>query len=112
MIAIIAHKVVSLLCNIIVVDNCVESNDGCTQTCTNTTGSFSCFCGPGYILTGDRHSCTDIDECTEDIDGCNQTCVNTVGSYTCSCYSGYHLENDEQICNSESLYAMGPSIYC
>ena len=89
------------------IDECIEGTNGCAQTCTNMIGSYSCSCGPGYLLTDDSHTCMDIDECAEDTDGCNQTCVNTVGSYTCSCDSGYLLASDEQMCNGESY-----STYC
>lgn len=83
------------------VDECVENTNGCAHTCTNTRGSYSCSCDPGYRLASDRHSCADIDECAEDTDGCNQTCINTVGSYMCSCDSGYRLASDKQKCNGK-----------
>ena len=88
------------------IDECVESTSGCTHICTNTHGSYSCSCNPGYRLASDRHSCVDTDECTEDTDGCNQTCINTVGSYICSCDSGYRLASDNQMCNGK------PYPYC
>jgi hypothetical protein len=58
-------------------------------TCTNTVGSFTCACKPGY--SGDGQSCTDINECSQGTDTCHAdaTCTNTVGSFTCECNLGY-----------------------
>ena len=86
---------------IIDIDECADNTNGCTQTCVNTRGSYSCSCDPGYRLASDGRSCTDIDECIEGIDSCNQTCLNTVGNYTCSCESGYRLAGDKQMCNGK-----------
>lgn len=72
-------------------DECALATDNCATdaACTNTPGSFSCSCNPGYA--GDGVTCTDQDECalaTDDCDG-NATCANTPGSFTCTCHSGY-----------------------
>ena len=83
------------------IDECAESTNGCTQTCINTHGSYSCSCDAGYRLASDGRSCIDIDECAEDTDRCNQTCINTVGNYTCSCKSGYRLASDKQMCDGK-----------
>ena len=42
------------------VDECAENRDNCTQNCTNTVGSFSCFCGLGFVLSHDRRTCQGI----------------------------------------------------
>ena len=84
------------------IDECIENDNDCAQTCVNTRGSYLCSCDPGYHLASDGHSCTDIDECDEDTDVCNQTCINTVGNYTCSCESGYRLASDKQMCNGKT----------
>lgn len=39
------------------IDECSEGSSGCTQQCTNTPGSFSCSCRPGYTLTHDQKTC-------------------------------------------------------
>jgi hypothetical protein len=49
------------------------------QTCTNSTGGFTCSCNSGYILNGDGLACDDIDECTANTDGCAQGCTNSTG---------------------------------
>lgn len=71
-------------------DECVGNNHDCSKNgiCTNTHGSYKCYCASGY--TGDGRSCADIDECSLS-HGCDSsaTCQNTDGSYTCSCINGY-----------------------
>ena len=39
------------------VDECSSNNDDCAQVCTNTPGSYTCGCNPGYELDGDGFSC-------------------------------------------------------
>ena len=39
------------------IDECSEGTDVCTQTCTNTIGSFICGCNYGYILYDDGFTC-------------------------------------------------------
>ena len=39
------------------VDECLSSNGGCGQACTNTDGSFQCSCDEGYILAADNLEC-------------------------------------------------------
>jgi hypothetical protein len=57
--------------------------------CSNTAGSYSCGCNPGY--SGDGKTCTDVNECLTNNGGCsaNATCSNTPGSNTCACKTGY-----------------------
>jgi fibulin 1/2 len=83
------------------VDECATNNGGCADTCTNTTGSFVCSCGPGYVLDANGHNCdtTDINECATNNGGCTQACTNTVGGFACSCASGYLLASDGVGCN-------------
>ena len=37
------------------VDEC--GADSCSQTCTNTQGSFTCGCNDGYVLNVDGTTC-------------------------------------------------------
>ena len=39
------------------IDECTEGTHQCQQNCHNTTGSYTCSCGPCYILGGDGRSC-------------------------------------------------------
>ena len=39
------------------IDECYEDTHNCTQTCTNTNGSYVCSCEPGYRLALDDHTC-------------------------------------------------------
>lgn len=40
------------------VNECALLNGQCTQTCTNTPGSFLCSCDSGYVLNSDGLTCT------------------------------------------------------
>ena len=39
------------------IDECSDGNNGCSQTCTNTIGSFVCGCNSSYLLDNDRVTC-------------------------------------------------------
>lgn len=67
------------------------------QECTNTLGSYSCSCGDGFVLEGER-DCGDVDECEEDNFECSDVCVNTFGGAYCSCPAGYSLSHDNKTC--------------
>ena len=42
------------------INECDESNGGCSHNCNNTEGSVGCFCRDGYILDGDGKNCSGI----------------------------------------------------
>ena len=39
------------------IDECSIGTDNCSQTCTNTKGSFTCGCNRGYLLDIDAATC-------------------------------------------------------
>ena len=39
------------------INECATLNGNCSQTCTNTNGSYYCSCSPGYILGGNNMTC-------------------------------------------------------
>ena len=39
------------------IDECEDDTDGCSHTCTNTQGSFTCGCNDGYVLNVDGTAC-------------------------------------------------------
>ncbi|CAH1777351.1 unnamed protein product [Owenia fusiformis] len=82
------------------IDECSASyDDGCTQVCMNTFGSYKCGCDPGYALSkDDNNNCTDIDECSTNNGMCQMTCINTIGSYSCECPAGLQLSKDGHTC--------------
>ena len=45
------------------VDECSEDTDGCSQTCSNTYGSFMCSCGSGFTLANDSLGCNGKNVC-------------------------------------------------
>ncbi|WP_338867742.1 EGF domain-containing protein [Myxococcus stipitatus] len=73
------------------INECTNGTATCSvnATCSNTQGSYTCACKPGY--TGNGRTCNDINECTNGTATCsvNATCSNTQGSYTCACKPGY-----------------------
>ena len=73
------------------VDECLATNGGCAQTCTNSVGAYACSCTSGYTLAADDHACDDVDECLTDNGGCSldATCTNTTGARTCACDPGF-----------------------
>ena len=38
-------------------DECAVGSSGCDHVCSNTNGSFSCSCHPGYFLDSDGKTC-------------------------------------------------------
>jgi uncharacterized repeat protein (TIGR01451 family) len=81
------------------VDECAEGTDNCdaNASCTNTPGSFTCECNPGF--TGDGVTCVDIDECLSSPCQNGGTCSNNPGSYTCTCPAGFDGVNCENNIN-------------
>ncbi len=62
-----------------------EAICGAGFACTNTPGSYTCSCSPGFeLLDG---ACVEIDECAAGTHACDAsaTCENLVGSYRCAC---------------------------
>lgn len=57
-------------------------------------------CPPGFGLSADNVTCTDLNECDLEPALCSQKCLNTNGSYTCSCKDGYRLQSDNTTCNN------------
>ena len=41
----------------VVVSECGFNNGGCSQKCSNSSGSFVCSCREGFVLLSDGFSC-------------------------------------------------------
>ncbi|XP_070141824.1 latent-transforming growth factor beta-binding protein 4 isoform X2 [Drosophila kikkawai] len=68
------------------IDECQESNGGCSEICNNLPGGFQCACQKGYEIDASTgKSCIDIDECAnpELSSDCQAGCENLPGSYRC-----------------------------
>ena len=39
------------------INECTEGTSGCSHTCSNTVGSYTCSCRTGYRLARDNHGC-------------------------------------------------------
>lgn len=87
-------------------DECLSGHDcAVAATCTNTPGSFSCACDPGF--SGDGRTCTDDDECASGAHDCaaDATCTNTPGTWTCACDAGF--SGDGRVCDDVDECAAG-----
>ncbi|XP_071475863.1 adhesion G protein-coupled receptor E2-like [Marmota flaviventris] len=76
------------------VDECKQNPRICKgrSTCTNTQGSYTCQCLPGFELNPeDPKLCTDVNECTSGQNPCHKSthCLNQVGGYQCRCRPGW-----------------------
>eukprot|EP00933_Yihiella_yeosuensis_P016770 TRINITY_DN141_c2_g1_i1.p1 TRINITY_DN141_c2_g1~~TRINITY_DN141_c2_g1_i1.p1 ORF type:complete len:521 (+),score=94.56 TRINITY_DN141_c2_g1_i1:228-1565(+) len=83
--------------------------------CSNTFGSFTCRCKPGYTGTGNNTNCVNINECTTapwfnatmNHTACDPaaTCTDTVGSFMCKCKVGF--TGDGKTCSNIDECALG-----
>ena len=107
--------------NTIDINECLLNQTSCSQTCTNTNGSYTCSCRVGFLINADNRTCngkfnvnmkitlftpfnaTDINECNSSNGGCSHACNNTIGSYICSCRTGYQLDVGGTKCTRKSL---------
>ncbi|XP_041673606.1 neurogenic locus notch homolog protein 1-like isoform X3 [Drosophila eugracilis] len=86
--------------------NCVDKDENeCKQRpcdvfahCTNTLGSFTCTCFPGY--RGNGFHCEDIDECQDPAIAArcveNAECCNLPAHFLCKCKDGYEGDGEVQ----------------
>ncbi|CAH1101058.1 unnamed protein product [Psylliodes chrysocephalus] len=66
------------------IDECLQSNGGCSHICINTLGRSFCSCPSGLELSSDWKTCQDINECQNDhVSKTCKNCLNTQGSYIC-----------------------------
>ena len=72
------------------IDECALQIDNCPMdiNCTNTIGSYTCECDPGFCWS--EQICSK-DECELNIHNCDiqATCINTPDSYKCSWDAGF-----------------------
>ncbi|XP_064595605.1 uncharacterized protein LOC135462159 isoform X2 [Liolophura sinensis] len=80
------------------VDECSNNNGDCQHTCTNSPGSHTCSCKPGFSTEDQGKTCHDIEECAVDNGGCDHNCHNSAGSFSCSCDSGYSTPDQGSTC--------------
>lgn len=78
----------------------MANNGGCEHECVNTIGTYYCRCWPGFELSGDGNTCSDIDECAVSNGGCSDRCVNSPGGFRCDCPSDLYLHADGRTCGS------------
>ncbi|RLU27266.1 hypothetical protein DMN91_001067 [Ooceraea biroi] len=78
------------------VDECLESEHGCSQLCINKYGSYRCDCEIGWILKNDGFTCIKFNHCFNST--CSHSCISTSLSYKCECPLGYILNEDGNTC--------------
>lgn len=96
----------------------MNDENHCNQLCTNTYGSYLCYCEEGYELAIEggftcigwymiclwhnyyyiRYIDIDSDECLVNNGGCDQECNNYEGGYSCTCEEGFRLDDDNVTC--------------
>ncbi|CAM4506399.1 unnamed protein product [Leuciscus chuanchicus] len=98
---------------------------GCSQTCHNLPGSFSCSCEKGFY-THDNIHCNDINECVLYPSVCVEPsqCINSPGTFECRCPLGYRYnttsrecvdvdECEQEVCEGECVNTAGSfSCHC
>ncbi|XP_056100138.1 vitamin K-dependent protein S [Rhinichthys klamathensis goyatoka] len=98
---------------------------GCSQTCHNLPGSFSCSCEKGFY-THDNIHCNDINECVLYPSVCVEPsqCINAPGTFECRCPLGYRYnttlrecvdvdECEQEACEGECVNSAGSfSCHC
>ncbi|CAH1238323.1 MATN2 [Branchiostoma lanceolatum] len=89
-------------------NECSSNNGGCSQTCSNTRGSYVCSCRQGFVLDSDGRGCSDHDECAASDHGCQQQCLNSHGGYSCGCEDGYELDRNGKTCSDVDECASSP----
>lgn len=77
------------------INECLVGNGNCSANaiCTNTPGSRTCACSPGY--SGDGFTCTNTNACTTNPCGANTACADLpppsegFSGRTCTCLAGF-----------------------
>ncbi|EZA47230.1 Fibrillin-2 [Ooceraea biroi] len=78
------------------VDECLESEHGCSQLCVNEYGSYHCECEIGWLRKSDGFTCLKFDHCFNAM--CSHSCVSTSLGHKCECPPGYILDEDGDTC--------------
>ncbi|KAM8860153.1 latent-transforming growth factor beta-binding protein 1 isoform 2-T2 [Spinachia spinachia] len=66
--------------------------------CSNSVGSYECYCKRGQYYDADKLECSDIDECLNESACAGGQCLNTDGSYMCFCTHPMSLDPTSNSC--------------
>ncbi|XP_040034444.2 latent-transforming growth factor beta-binding protein 1 isoform X2 [Gasterosteus aculeatus] len=66
--------------------------------CSNTVGSYECYCKMGQDYDAVKLECRDIDECLDESACAGGQCLNTDGSYMCFCTHPMSLDPTSNSC--------------
>nr|XP_026693170.1 prolow-density lipoprotein receptor-related protein 1-like isoform X2 [Ciona intestinalis] len=69
-----------------------KQSNRCQQLCINRDYSYKCGCRPGFQLSTDGYSCSEINECAHIVPPCSQICEKYPNTYECSCAPSYYRD--------------------
>ncbi|XP_078493520.1 prolow-density lipoprotein receptor-related protein 1-like isoform X2 [Ciona intestinalis] len=69
-----------------------KQSNRCQQLCIDRDYSYKCGCRPGFELSTDGYSCSEINECAHIVPPCSQICEKYPNTYECSCAPSYYRD--------------------
>ncbi|XP_065195324.1 fibrillin-1-like, partial [Sycon ciliatum] len=93
------------------VDECLVGTHACSphSNCSDTDGSYVCFCRAGFKRDSATGKCINVDECSVAAPcGFGAACTDTEGSFRCECAAGFQLRSGSvRICDDYDECAAG-----
>ena len=73
------------------INECLEGSDNCDQVCSNTDGSYTCSCNPGFTLDSNRRTCTAVEPTESTVEPTEPTepegiCEDGYSIYSLRCF--------------------------
>ena len=96
------HESVLIICACTDADECATGSDLCEQVCTNTVGSYTCGCWPGYSPTSNLLSCL----------GKYMSCIWHKETFPSSLWHCHVHAIRQDVCIPQSLPESQPNLWC